>query len=152
MCSSVSNRELRRICSESIWPDTSRRKPCHGTFDEIVFNVQKSQKNHGICFEVYHQRKNKRKRSRELSEAELWLFKWSQQTLDKDKLDKGLIPSENEQGLLCALGRLENIRSLPNELRNPIILPKGHRLVHLLLDHLHKKRAHCGNKSLIYEG
>ena len=23
-----------------------------------------------------------------LSEAELWLFKWSQQTLDKDKLDK----------------------------------------------------------------
>ena len=24
----------------------------------------------------------------ELSEAELWLFKWSQQTLDKDKLDK----------------------------------------------------------------
>jgi len=62
-----------------------------------------------------------------------------------------LIPSEDEQGLLRAHGRLENIRSLPNGLRNPIILPKGHRLVHLLLDHLHKKRAHCGSKSLIYE-
>ena len=50
-----------------------------------------------------------------------------------------------------AHGRLENIRSLPNELRNPIILLKGHRLVHLLLDHLHEKRAHCGSKSLTYE-
>ena len=88
---------------------------------------------------------------KELSEAELWLFKWSQQTLDKDKLDKKLIPSEDEQGLLRAHGRLENIRSLPNELRNPIILPKGHRLVHLLLVHLHEKRVHCGSKSLIYE-
>ena len=88
---------------------------------------------------------------KELSEAKLWLFKWSQQTLDKDKLDKKLIPSEDEQGLLRAHGRLENIRSLPNELRNPIILPKGHRLVHLLLDHLHEKRAHCGSKSLVYE-
>ena len=48
----------------------------------------------------------------------------SQQTLDKDKLDKKLIPFEDEQGLLRAHGRLENIRSLPNELRNPIIKSK----------------------------
>ena len=88
---------------------------------------------------------------KELSLAELCLFKLSQQTLDKDKLDKKLIPCEDEQGLLRAQGRLENIRSLPNELRNPIILPKGHRLVHLLLYHLHEKRAHCGSKSLVYE-
>ena len=88
---------------------------------------------------------------KELSEAELWLFKWSQQILDKDKLDKKLIPLEDEQGLLRAHGRLENIRSLLIELRNPIILPKGHRLVDLLLEQLHEKRAHCGSKSLIYE-
>ena len=88
---------------------------------------------------------------KELSQAELCLFKLSQQTLDKDKLDKKLIPSEDEQGLLRAQGRLENIMSLPNELRNPIILPKGHQLVHLLLYHLHEKRAHCGSKSLVYE-
>ena len=83
---------------------------------------------------------------KELSEAELCLFKWSQQTLEKDKLDKNFIPSEDEQELVHAHGRLENIWSLPNELRNPIILPKGHQLVHL-----HEKRAHCGSKSLIYE-
>lgn len=42
----------------------SRRKPYHGTFDEIALNVQKSRENHSICFEVYQQRKNKRKESR----------------------------------------------------------------------------------------
>ena len=63
---------------------------------------------------------------KELSQAELWLLRLSQQTLDKDKLDKKLIPSEDEQGLLREHAGLENIRSLPNELRNPIILPKGH--------------------------
>ena len=31
---------------------------------EIVLNVQKSQESHGICFEVYQQRKNKSKKSR----------------------------------------------------------------------------------------
>lgn len=34
---------------------------------------------------------------------------------------------------------------------NPIILPKGHQLVNLLLKHLHEKRALWGYKSLIYE-
>ena len=36
-------------------------------------------------------------------------------------------------------------------MRNPVILAKSHRLVELLLVHLHGKRAHCGYKSLIYE-
>ena len=72
-------------------------------------------------------------------------------TIDVDKLDKKLIPSKDEHGLLRAHGRLENIRTLPDEMRNPIILPKSHRLVELLLDHLHGRRAHCGYKSLIYE-
>ena len=88
---------------------------------------------------------------KELTESELRLFKWCQQTIDVDKLDKKLIPSKDEHGLLRAHGRLENIRTLPDEMRNPIILPKSHRLVELLLDHLHRKRAHCGYKSLIYE-
>lgn len=88
---------------------------------------------------------------KELTESELRLFKWCQQTIDVDKLDKKLIPSKDEHGLLRAHGRLENIRTLPDEMRNPIILPKCHRLVELLLFHLHGKRAHCGYKSLIYE-
>ena len=88
---------------------------------------------------------------KELTESELRLFKWCQQTIDVDKLDKKLIPSKDEHGLLRAHGRLENIRTLPDEMRNPIILPKSHRLVELLLVHLHGKRALCGYKSLIYE-
>ena len=89
---------------------------------------------------------------KELTESELRLFKWSQQTIDVDKLDKKLIPSRDEHGLLRAHGRVENIlRMLPDEMHNPIILPKSHRLVEPLLVHLHGKRAHCGDKSLIYE-
>ena len=36
-------------------------------------------------------------------------------------------------------------------MRNPIILPRDHLLVKLLLRHLHTKRAHCGYKSLIHK-
>ena len=82
---------------------------------------------------------------KELTESELRLFKWCQQTIDVDKLDKKLIPSKDEHGLLRAHGRLENIRTLPDEMRNPVILPKSHRLV------VHGKRAHCGYKNPIYE-
>ena len=88
---------------------------------------------------------------KELTESELRLFKWCQQTIDVDKLDKKLIPSKNEHGLLRVHGRYENNRTLPDEMRNPVILAKSHRLVELLLVHLHGKRAHCGYKSLIYE-
>ena len=54
-------------------------------------------------------------------------------------------------GLLRAHGRLEDARSLPQEMRNPVILPRDHLLVKLLLRHLHDKRGHCGYKSLIHE-
>ena len=36
-------------------------------------------------------------------------------------------------------------------MRNPVILPRDHPLVGLLLRHLHEKRGHCGYKSLIHE-
>ena len=42
---------------------------------------------------------------KELTESELRLLKWCQQTIDVDKQDKKLIPSKNEQGLLCTHGR-----------------------------------------------
>ena len=64
--------------------------------------------------------------------------------------DKKLIPSLEEDGLIRAHGRLEDTRSLPREMRNPIILPHDYLLVKLLLRHLHK-RTHCGYKSLIHE-
>ena len=87
----------------------------------------------------------------QLTESELWLFQWCQQTIDVDKLGKKLIPSKDEYGLQRAHGRLEKIRTLPDKMRNPFILPKSHRLVELLLVHPYGKRAHCGYKSLIYE-
>ena len=87
----------------------------------------------------------------ELRESELQMLKWCQQTINIDTVDKKLIPTSDKQGLLCAHGRLENIRSLPNEMHKPIILPRGHQMVNLLLKHLHEKRAHCGYKSLVYE-
>ena len=87
----------------------------------------------------------------ELRESELQMFKWCQETINTNTVDQKLMSKPDEQGLLRAYGRLENIRSLPNEMRIPIILPKGHQMVDLLLKHLHEKRAHCGFKSLIYE-
>ena len=36
-------------------------------------------------------------------------------------------------------------------MRNPVILPRDHLLVKLLLHHLHDMRGHCGYKSLIHE-
>ncbi|XP_068735180.1 uncharacterized protein [Montipora capricornis] len=72
----------------------------------------------------------------ELQGLEKQLFKWSQ-------LD--------ENGLLRAHGRLEDVRSLPQELRNPVILPCDHPLVILLLRDLHERRGLCGYKSLINE-
>ena len=87
----------------------------------------------------------------ELKESENQLFKWSQLHLDPSVIDKKLIPSLDEDGLIRAHGRLEDARSLPQEMRNPIILPRDHLLVKLLLRHLHTKRAHCGYKSLIHE-
>ena len=53
---------------------------------------------------------------KELTESELRLFRWCQQTIDVNKLDKKLIPSKDEHGLLRVHGRLENIRTLPDEM------------------------------------
>ena len=87
----------------------------------------------------------------ELKESENQLFRWSQLHLDPSAIDKKLIPKPDGDGLLRAHGRLEDARMLPQELRNPIILPRNHLLVELLLRHLHDKRGHCGYKSLMYE-
>lgn len=53
----------------------------------------------------------------ELKESENQLFKWSQLHLDPSVTDKKLIPS------------LDDVRSLPQKMTNPIILPCDHLLV-----------------------
>ena len=87
----------------------------------------------------------------ELKESENQIFKWSQLHLKPSVVDKKLIPSLDENGIIRAHGRLEDVRLLPQEMRNPVILPRDHPLARLLLRHLHEKRGHCGYKSLIHE-
>ena len=67
------------------------------------------------------------------------------------QLDEKLIVTTDEEGLIRAHGRLENARILPNDIRNPVVLPKDHPLAILLLRHLHRKRGHCSYKSLMHE-
>ena len=87
----------------------------------------------------------------ELKAAETHLLKWSQFHVDEGSLDKNLMAKKSEDGLLRAHGRLEDVRSLPEDLRKPIILPRDHSFVILLLRDLHERRRHCGYKSLIHE-
>ena len=87
----------------------------------------------------------------ELKAAETYLLKWSQFLVDEDSLDQKLVAKKGEDGLFRAHGRLEDVRSLPEELRKPIILPKDHPFVILLLRDLYERRGHCGYKSLIHE-
>jgi hypothetical protein len=54
-------------------------------------------------------------------------------------------------GILRAHRRVENIRTLPTEMRNPIILPGNHQFIHLLLHHLHEAKGHCGYQRMIHE-
>ena len=87
----------------------------------------------------------------ELKRSELQLLKWSQLHIHLQHLDKKLIAKTDDEGLIRAHGRLENARILPKDMRNPIVLPRGHRMAILLLHHLHGKRGHCGYKSLMHE-
>ncbi len=87
----------------------------------------------------------------EIEESEMLLYKWSQTESDMSKLDKQLLAKEDDQGIVRALGRLEKIRTLPSDMGNPIILPRNHPLVVLLLRYLHEISGHCGYKRLIHE-
>lgn len=87
----------------------------------------------------------------ELKTSENLLFQWCQQERNVGELSIQKLKPKFEDGLLRAHGRLENIRSLPQEMCKPIILPRNHPLVILLLRHLHEKKCHCGYKSLVHE-
>ena len=87
----------------------------------------------------------------DLKRSELQLLKWSQLHLDVSQLDEKLIATMNEEGLIRTHSRLENARILPKDMRNPVVLPRDHPLAILLLRQLHRKRGHCGYKSLLHE-
>ncbi len=76
--------------------------------------------------------------------SEKYLLKLCQDSLDLSHLEDKLLPRMDQDGLQRAHGRLEEIRSLSEEMRNPITLPPNHPLVKLLLQRLHDRRRHCG--------
>ncbi len=88
---------------------------------------------------------------KELQHAEKQLFQWTQRDLTDSVIDKQLLVERDEDGMLRVHGRLENIRTLPNDMRNPILLPRNHPLVYLLLQHIHKTNRHCGYQRLMHE-
>jgi hypothetical protein len=103
-----------------------------------------------------HYLKTKQKKSRllsvnEIEESEKLFFKWAQTEQDPSKIDKKLLAKIDDEGILRALGRLEKIRTLPCDMRNPIILPRNYPLVVLLVKHLHEISGHCGYQRLIHK-
>ena len=87
----------------------------------------------------------------ELKRSELQLLKWSQLHIDLQRLDEKLIAKADDEGLIRAHGRLENARILPKDMRDPVVLPRDRPIANLLLHPLHRKRGHCGYKSLMHE-
>ena len=83
--------------------------------------------------------------------AEKQLFRWSQHQINVNNINQQVQAKVDQEGLLRAHGRLEDIRLLPDDMRNPIILPRNHPLAYLLLQHLHERRRHCGYKGLMHE-
>ena len=92
-------------------------------------NVRQGKENFGLRSAIHQQHRLKIKKrhhfTEESRESKRWLFKWSWQTINVYTVDKKLIPASDKQGVLCAYGRLENIGSLPDEMHNPIILPRS---------------------------
>ena len=72
-----------------------------------------------------------------------------------DALTRGIIPNDLDDWVsgrsFLKLPESESASALPQDMRNPIILPKDNQLVVLLLRHLHQKRGHCGYRSLMHE-
>ena len=87
----------------------------------------------------------------ELKAAETHFLKWSPFHINEDSLDKKLVAKKDEDSLFRVHGLLEDVRCLPEELRKPIILPKDHPFVILLLLDLYERHGHCGYKSLVHE-
>ena len=87
----------------------------------------------------------------ELWNAEKQLLQWTQSHITDNAIDEQLLVEKDEDGLLRVHGRLEDIRTLPKDMRNPIFLPRNHPLVYLLLRHMHETNRHCGYQRLMHE-
>ena len=130
--------EKRTVCAASAEESTHFRQPIENPIMEHLIKTcstyTKARKTLAYVLRFINNTRTKKSNKspispQELRESELQMLKWCQQMINIDTVDKKLIPTADEQGLLCAHGRLENIRSLPKEMRKPIILPRGHQMV-----------------------
>lgn len=62
----------------------------------------------------------------ELMHSKLRFLKWSQLHIDVPCLDDKLIFKTDEEELIRAHSRLENVTILPKDMGNPILLPRDH--------------------------
>ncbi|KAL7737020.1 hypothetical protein ACLKA6_008873 [Drosophila palustris] len=101
----------------------------------------------------------------ELRQAELILCKLVQAQTFEEEISvltlKGLIskssaiyslsPELNEHGVLVVHGRLDYATVLPQRARQPIILPKGHGLTNLIVQHYHEIYHHQNDELIVNE-
>ena len=110
-----------------------------------------------FCFNI-KKRKEERKREaltlQELSEAENDWIRVAQKELTQDDNYKQLVGkfglSEDCNGVLRCKGRLE-YSDLPPDAKEPIILPKDHRLTYLQIQQCHKRVLHSGVRGTLAE-
>lgn len=93
--------------------------------------------------------------SQEITKARLKIFSLVQQATFADEMSslqnqrdcstrlQRLKPFLDSDGILRVGGRL-NRSSLPSDVRHPVLLPKKHHVVDLIVDHYHKTHLHSG--------
>ena len=111
-----------------------------------------------FCFNVQKKTKEERKREAltlpELTEVENDWIKVAQNELKRNDNYKQLVGtfglSEDSNGVLRCKGRLE-YSDLPQDAKEPIILPKDHRLTYLQIQQCHKRVLHSGVRDTLAE-
>ena len=90
----------------------------------------------------------------ELKEAERVLIKEAQRNFKRDqnfrKIEKELQVKEDEDGVLRCYGRLSNA-DIPEDAKEPILLPKYHPLTELIILRAHERTLHGGVKDTLAE-
>ena len=90
----------------------------------------------------------------ELKEAEKVLIKEAQKNFKRNqnfrKIEKELQVKEDKDGILKCYGRLSNAE-IPEDAKEPILLPKYHPLTELIILRAHERTLHGGVKDTLAE-
>jgi hypothetical protein len=72
------------------------------------------------------------------------------QELPKDSKVKSLCPFLDSEGVLRVGGRLQNSEDIPEDMKHPMLLPKGNRLSALIIQEAHDQTPEVCVKTLFY--